>query len=880
MDGTFLTRAERYAGAARRRRRRLRTVTVLASLVVFCTTYALILPAITMEHICGMTEHTHTVDCYTQLLPPKDPEAVCGLVENEVHRHGPECYDTGLAAPDALTCENTDPDHVHGPLCYGTWQLTCPLPEHLHDESCNADAAPLETAEPTVPEAVTEAEPTDETSEPPETLLTELLSLFNSSGSAASVPVPLADGGTEAVPASDVTRTAAVVTDTDGSGRQIDRAGGTATSGQNEEQVKVSKTIAGTDIENVFDITLTVQTPQKIDQIVQEPDMAVVLVMDISNTMKYKFGTTTVAGAGETSKYNAAISAATDFLNNFASNNTLGVSKVGFVAFNTDAHKIFDLQKCTGSGQVNTLMSTVKSRTQSILDTMSSSSSNRFTNMEAGLKMARDMLAGVSNQNKFVIFLTDGFPTTYVKSDYTGYNPIISKVTAETKTYLSDALFPEKPFTYGTNYSDRSAVKARQMATQIKNSGIAIFSIGVDVSGQNLETYINQSAKNTFTTMDRTGSTYDIGGKGDGAAFKSWLGNSIGSGYQPDSSDPNYVQHYYDSNNTAQLQNAYQKIFEQIKLEVAVGSQPDWVATDPIPPLASSPPGQIELIGLFDKNGTLTSGSLSGSFSENAENTAGWNTTTAGDAEIKWDLKRSGYTSGPCTFENGGTGTLYTFSLRYRVRLKNEDNDFIERYTYNTNGTTTLRYRIVRSVNNNVTISPPISIDFPIPAVHGFLGELTFSKKDGNGGPVAGAEFTLSHAGICDKCHGDGSPVDRYDNLSDKVVSDENGIVAFDKIPSGHIYDLTETDIPDGYAANGSHYRVTVAYDTVTVQVYDCNWQPIPDGWADETIINTTYYELPATGGSGTLPYTLGGLSLLALAGTLFLRRRRREAGT
>ena len=39
-----------------------RIVSILCVIVVFCTTYALVLPAITLEKtpICGMEEHTHT----------------------------------------------------------------------------------------------------------------------------------------------------------------------------------------------------------------------------------------------------------------------------------------------------------------------------------------------------------------------------------------------------------------------------------------------------------------------------------------------------------------------------------------------------------------------------------------------------------------------------------------------------------------------------------------------------------------------------------------------------------------------------------------------------------------------------------------------------
>ena len=56
-------------------------------------------------------------------------------------------------------------------------------------------------------------------------------------------------------------------------------------------------------------------------------------------------------------------------------------------------------------------------------------SHTRFTNIEAGLKMGQDMLDRATNKNKYIIFLSDGFPTTYVSSGYSGYDPYCSSGT-------------------------------------------------------------------------------------------------------------------------------------------------------------------------------------------------------------------------------------------------------------------------------------------------------------------------------------------------------------------------------------------------------------------------------------------------------------------
>ena len=621
--------------------------------------------------------------------------------------------------------------------------------------------------------------------------------------------------------------------------QQIDAFGGE--NANEDDDVYVSKTIAGTDIENVFDITLTVQTSQVIDEVIKEPDMAVVIVMDISNTMKSNFGVGT--------RYEAAMSAAEEFLDKFAANNSMGISKVGYVAFNTDGHKIFDLQPCTSTEQAKVLKNTMRTVTGNIINQDGYgnwNNPNKFTNMEAGLTLARDMLAGATNKNKYVIFLSDGFPTTYIRSGYTGHVPI-HRVSDDTHNYIRDDIYPQKPFTYGTNYSDRGAVKAREMATSMKNSGITIFSIGVNVSGQSLEAYITQSANNTFSTMDRTSETYDIGGTGTGY-FENWLKNSIGSGY------------YYDSTNTAELEDAYNQVFTTIKESIETASDADWVAKDPIP---ATTPDEVEFIGLYSKDDALQTASLSGTHAENAENTAAYGTGST----ISWDLKTSGYTK-----HEEGNNTTYTYTLKYRVRLKNEDAAFVENKVYNTNGKTTLQYRVVKTVNNMISISDPKTIEFPVPSVHGYLAELTFTKQDNRGNALAGAEFTLNHDAHCRKCHGDNTPL----TLTSMVAfSDENGTVTFRNVPSGHIYTLSETGIPPGYSSDGTTYAITVAYDKLTVEATN---NGISTEWKG-IVVNNTYYELPATGGTGTTLYITGGALLMAVAMYLLYIQYKRRKG-
>ena len=624
---------------------------------------------------------------------------------------------------------------------------------------------------------------------------------------------------------------------------QIENRGGENTSA---DGVKVSKTISGTELENVFDIRLQVQTSDQISEVIREPDMAVVVVMDISNTMKSDFGDTT--------RYEAAMEAAEGFLDRFADNNALGVSKVGYVAFNTDAHQIFGLQECTGQSQANALKNIMRTQTGKIINASDyETSHSRFTNIEAGLKKASDMLKEVTNQNKFIIFLSDGFPTTYIQNQYSGYDPYDS-----TGTIFYDHVLKKKCL-FGTSYSDEAAIRASSQAGTIKNSGVTIFSVGVDVGGQTIQKYVTQSEKaDGYSVVDRKSTTYKIGGASSSEAYKNWLGSSIGSDY------------YYDSTDSSGLLEAYENIFEEIKIKVEEGSRADWVTEDPMPSAGGSEKN-VEFISFYDSASGLIDEDSSGEYKLNGEHILNGENTASfdkNDCTIHWDLKKSGY-----QVSVSDNVTFYTYQLNYRVRLKNEAAYFAEDTIYPTNDPTRLQYRLVQGTDGKLTISDPKTVDFPIPSVCGYLGELQFQKEDSEGNALDGAEFTLKHdTAKCNICRGDGKNSVAIGDMT--AVSGKDGRVSFEGIPSGHQYLLTETRVPDGYISNGDIYCVDVAYDEVKVTVKTLAGDT--KEWCDK-IINRFYTELPDTGGAGMIWYMIGGLLLTGLAGTFLLYKYKKE---
>lgn len=97
------------------------------------------------EYCCGMEEHVHTDDCYTEELvcgyeegEPEDPDSAFS-VDSEPTTEEPE------AEPEELEPEETEPEvHHHTADCYETVlvehkELTCGEEEHTHDENCTID---------------------------------------------------------------------------------------------------------------------------------------------------------------------------------------------------------------------------------------------------------------------------------------------------------------------------------------------------------------------------------------------------------------------------------------------------------------------------------------------------------------------------------------------------------------------------------------------------------------------------------------------------------------------------------------------------------------------------------------------------------------------
>ncbi len=135
MSGELFKKAIEFINENKRRKTWFRIGSVLAAIVVFVTTYALILPAITVSNktVCGLEEHIHMYDCYDHTVEGLNKKMLCC---DDIHKHTEDCYNKD----GELICGYADyVFHEHNELCYDGDTLICTLKEnkkHEHTDAC------------------------------------------------------------------------------------------------------------------------------------------------------------------------------------------------------------------------------------------------------------------------------------------------------------------------------------------------------------------------------------------------------------------------------------------------------------------------------------------------------------------------------------------------------------------------------------------------------------------------------------------------------------------------------------------------------------------------------------------------------------------------
>ncbi len=554
-----------------------------------------------------------------------------------------------------------------------------------------------------------------------------------------------------------------------------------------KDRVAVSKTVAPTEKENYFDITLkVVAKPRVIDQSVD-----VVLVMDVSNTMNSThegLGVGSVGYKASDARLAHAKNAVNTFLDMYAVDNNISEDRgFGLVTFNSYANTVVPITTVNTVQKAATIKTTVNSITAPTGNRV------RFTNIEGGLQLAYNLLKNSDAAFKYIIFITDGFPTTYIESGRNSTTQIVGYDTYMTGSYNASKVGTDGYFAdsitkklcyYGVNYSDKGADRADNVAAEIKKAGINIFSIGIDVGVQSIPDYLNLAKNTSHTTVDRTSNNFVIGSTTE--SYKAWLRDAIAGGPMIEKAEGTEDIHRYASGNSAtQLNTAFTNILSDIEL-IPAETMEEAYTLDPMS-------DNVDFLYFYDLEGkpadkvtNTKNGRDVAVFSDENETIKWWLTTTQ-----NWYIDEIGN---------------YVLSLTYRVRLKNEAKGFEFNKALDTNDTTTFFFKTVDFATGEALFGDN-SIDYLIPEVEGYYGDFSFTKQDSvTGHPLEGAEFTLQHyADSCLICEGDAVIADM------NAVSDENGKVNFESIPSGHEYVLMETKAPEGYQ-RGAYHSVNVAY--------------------------------------------------------------------
>ena len=164
--------------------------------------------------------------------------------------------------------------------------------------------------------------------------------------------------------------------------------------------------------------------------------------------------------------------------------------------------------------------------------------------------------------------------------------------------------------------------------------------------------------------------------------------------------------------------------------------------------------------------------------------------------------------------------------------------------------------------------------------------DVRINKKDQEGKiSLKDAKFDLYPENAVDndwKLKTGQTPITGYTDL----VTDNNGQATLHEVPMG-TYFLVEKKAPAGFNLLEKAIKVEVTTDGVKFTQSDQNGGLTQNAEATEVdgvltydiiVINNSGVELPMTGGSGTLPYTLGGIVLIMASALMYgFRMRRRE---
>jgi uncharacterized repeat protein (TIGR01451 family) len=508
--------------------------------------------------------------------------------------------------------------------------------------------------------------------------------------------------------------------------------------GDNGSVVEMSKNVEKTDKENEFLVTLNVKTNQNLTELSSEnPDAAVVLVLDVSGSMDWcvECGSQTQHGKRGhdhefRSRLAAAKEAACSFLEDFselsAGDGDPACRWVKIIEFASGASTVENRYNTT-QGWIDVSSTNGLKTAKGLVNGLDA---NGGTNIEAGLQLARNNLYQRNQENSpihdvdylYTILLTDGKPT-YGTANQNNNNT--KHIGGSGYDNTGDE----------TNYSDVNDVTT--FANNIKGitSTSKLYSIcfGTDSDGD--EVWEDKLLD------DKSGAPQEWRDK----TVKEWLAEISSGAYSGGASGDKLFEN-----------------FESIMTQIALSTKA-FIVKDKM--------GQY-----------MTSADIQPV--ENGDGTVHNDASVSGNT-LTWRILFSEQ-DGTSTYEEKEDGTItgyLSYTLKYKVTLDNLQSQDIELDQTDVNSNATLTYAVQKE--DSTWDGEVQQGTFAVPQVKSHYGNLTFTKKGSDDKTLENVTFTLTTA---DKV-----------GWSMTEESNQDGTVSFTNIPSGHTYTLTETSTPPGY---------------------------------------------------------------------------------
>lgn len=165
--------------------------------------------------------------------------------------------------------------------------------------------------------------------------------------------------------------------------------------------------------------------------------------------------------------------------------------------------------------------------------------------------------------------------------------------------------------------------------------------------------------------------------------------------------------------------------------------------------------------------------------------------------------------------------------------------------------------------------------------VYSYGIDITKVDKANHATKLAGAEFTLSSTEggepikfvkVADGVYKVADATQTADATT-KLVTVTDGKLQIEGLKADTYY-LKETKAPaGGYKVPSKAFEITIADDDS-----DGNVNGLTSAFVSMDIENSTVYQLPSTGGNGTVMFTVGGVLLVAIGATMFIVIRKKNA--